>query len=85
MGPNRKQMPNGTVQAFYDGIQVRKVPLPLRVPQNQLPPQQQQQVVGQQQQQQQANKAPGSPILTHLLHRKADSPKVDAKVRGIFS
>ena len=32
MGPNRKQMPDGSVQYHYDGIQVRKVPLPLRVP-----------------------------------------------------
>ena len=62
MRPNRKQMPNGNVQAFYDGIQVRKVPL--RVPQHL-----HQQVVSQQQ-----NKPPGSPILTHLLHRKPDSP-----------
>ena len=67
MGPNRKQMPNGNVQAFYDGIQVRKVPLPLRVPQHL----HQQQNVAQPQQQ---NKPPGSPILTHLLHRKPDSP-----------
>ena len=43
MGPNRKQMPNGNVQAFYDGIQVRKVPLPLRVPQHLHQQQQQQQ------------------------------------------
>ena len=74
MGPNRKQMPNGNVQAFYDGIQVRKVPLPLRVPQHlhqQQQQQQQQQNVAQPQQQ---NKPPGSPILTHLLHRKPDSP-----------
>ena len=71
MGPNRKQMPNGNVQAFYDGIQVRKVPLPLRVPQHLHQQQQQQQGVSQQQQQ---NKPPGSPILTHLLHRKPDSP-----------
>ena len=32
VGPNRKQMPDGSVQYHYDGIQVRKVPLPLRVP-----------------------------------------------------
>ena len=32
VGPNRKQMPDNSVQYHYDGIQVRKVPLPLRVP-----------------------------------------------------
>merc|ERR1719266_2348351 len=81
VGPNRKQMPNGNVQAFYDGIQVRKVPLPLRVPQHL---QQQQQNVAQPQQQ---NKPPGSPILTHLLHRKPDSPAKEQpkEMNGILS
>ena len=32
VGPNQNQMPDGSVQYHYDGIQVRKVPLPLRVP-----------------------------------------------------
>ena len=32
VGPNRKAMPDGSNQYHYDGIQVRKVPLPLRVP-----------------------------------------------------
>ena len=32
VGPNQNKMPDGSVQYHYDGIQVRKVPLPLRVP-----------------------------------------------------
>merc|ERR1712008_62628 len=43
VGPNRKQMPDGSVQYHYDGIQVRKVPLPLRVPLQAQQPQQQNQ------------------------------------------
>merc|ERR1712051_290980 len=43
VGPNRKQMPDGSVQYHYDGIQVRKVPLPFRVPLQAQQPQQQNQ------------------------------------------
>ena len=105
-------MPDGNaVQYHYDGIQVRKVPLPLRVPiyhQAQSQQQQQQQqntpvnrtpaaVVNNSNSQapsptppvssqSQINASPGSPILTNLLHRKADtttSPSVDPKVKFV--
>ena len=103
-------MPDGSVQYHYDGIQVRKVPLPLRVPiHHQAQSQQQQQqnspvnrtptaVVNNSNSQaspsptppvssqSQINAGPGSPILTNLLHRKADtttSPSVDPKVKFV--
>ena len=95
-------MPDGSLQYHYDGIQVRKVPLPLRVPihhqaQSQAQPQPNSTPVrtaaqasttvvnNSQNNQNQSNQQnpPGSPILTNLLHRKADSttaPSVDPKV-----
>merc|ERR1712223_189357 len=112
VGPNRKSMPDGGVQYHYDGIQVRKVPLPLRVPpsaQSQSPqPQilktlpnakqpQNNNIQPQQPSQQRLQfpttpqpvstttvssttpAPPGSPILTHLLHRKNEAPSVDPK------
>ena len=106
VGPHRKTMPDGAVHYHYDGIQVRKVPLPLRVPIHHQAQSQQQQpqqsspvnrtasspVVNNSnsttsptpQSQNNAAAPPGSPILTNLLHRKADTtttPSVDPKVR----
>merc|ERR1719464_1183243 len=124
VGPNRKQMPDGSVQYHYDGIQVRKVPLPLRVPLQAQQPQQQNQNQNQPQtiiktilpvnngqkqplpnnnqvQLQPGQRVvpvpattttlvtsttpgspapPGSPILTHLLHRQNEvAPSIDPK------
>lgn len=104
VGPNRKQMPDGAIQYHYDGIQVRKVPLPFRVPPQlqQTQPQSQPAAVkpvSTLPPQPQANQArpvqlpsmpvttvattttsPGSPILTHLLHRKNEAPSIELKV-----
>lgn len=32
VGPNKKQMENGKVEQFFDGVAVRATPLPLRIP-----------------------------------------------------
>lgn len=113
MGPNRKQMPDGSVQYHYDGIQVRKVPLPFRVPPQQIQPTQSPQMIktmpnSNQRPQPQlpsvpvttsavttnnnvttpptSTAAPGSPILTHLLHRKNETspPSIDPKVNSLL-
>ena len=116
-------MPDGSIQYQYEGIQVRKVPLPLRLPpsaqiQSQPAPPTQPQIIKPMPNSLNANNArvqlplsnnltagstpnaqanqgagtppppgsPGSPILTHLLHRnnKNEAPNIDPKVGVIF-
>jgi len=71
VGPNRKTMPDGTVQSHYEGVKVRQNQLPLRF-------------VGAPSSEQYSQATPvtvtsnvttvpnqpGSPILTNLLHGK---------------
>ena len=83
MGPNRKTMPDGNLQYHFDGIKVRNVPLPLRVPLHQAQSQQQQSPqiktlptstinnsIPTTTTSSTTSTTPGSPILTHLLYRK---------------
>lgn len=81
VGPNRKQMPNGTTEQHYDGVRVRAQPLPLRIPPQALPQPQPIQPRGTPSviQVTPAMPQPQSPILTNLLHRK--SPVPDAAVK----
>ena len=80
VGPNRKTFPDGSTQNHYEGIKVRQNPLPLRFmgSASDQPPS----VV--------VNQAappnpPGSPILTHLLHRKSPAPDLNNPQVGIFN